>query len=130
MSDPSKTGAKDVKKISQEKYFQERNVPYTATKVTAEDIHNGCLTLENFDMFYMLGYHEEPEGCASLRSLKATLHGLASLCITLRILALMLIRSALLWSALFCFLLCFVLHCFALHCIALHCFALILSCFA
>jgi glutamine amidotransferase-like uncharacterized protein len=52
MSDPCKA---DIKQISSIKYFRERNIPFTCQKLTVEDIHNGLLNLENFDLFYMLG---------------------------------------------------------------------------
>jgi hypothetical protein len=52
MSDPNKA---PIGKISSEAYFRERKIEFTSQKITAEDIHNGALSLNNFDVFYMLG---------------------------------------------------------------------------
>ena len=52
MSDPKKN---DIKELHEAKFFRERGVKITCSKVTAEQIQNGILTLEKFDVFYMLG---------------------------------------------------------------------------
>ena len=52
MSDPSKA---PITQISSAAYLKARNVPFTTTRLTAQDIHDGQLTTGNFDVFYMLG---------------------------------------------------------------------------
>jgi glutamine amidotransferase-like uncharacterized protein len=52
MSDPEKADIKMPYSVTQ---FRERKIPISCKKITVEDVHNGVLKLEDFDLFYMMG---------------------------------------------------------------------------